>query len=73
MKLFTITRVGEIGYNEYDSAVIVAETEQQVREFMAHEPAGEGSEVWLESAVVKEIVIRNIKKTTCLSASFNAG
>jgi len=60
----------------YNSFVICAFSEKQVREMAAENSADEGSEVWLQNHLS---YIKMIAKTTCLNkpqiviSSFNAG
>lgn len=86
MKLWLIKRIDHVGYDEYDSAVVVAETEDAAR--LIH-PTGSAylwngtiwkdgnwsDNVWADPATLKvqEVGIASPGITGVVCASFNAG
>jgi len=76
MKLWLIYRTDDIDYDEYDSAVVMAETEEQARNLF---PQDFDSKVNLKNVVV-ECIGKSDKKTEkkysslgIICSSFNAG
>ncbi len=86
MKLFCVS-AASCGYDEYDSFVIIAESEEQVK-YLLDKKGLTDEDVNVENVVnlcilrfdksqepitIKEIKIEDFKKPTVICASYNAG
>lgn len=71
MKVYLLTRIGKIGYDEYDGKVIVAENEDEAR-IIANIRTGDEGKIWEDPTKVV-IVEVNAKYTSIVLTSFNAG
>lgn len=72
MKLWLLTRTGDIGWDEYNGKVVRAETEFQARD-IANQRTGDEGKIWGHITLVKceEIPIDGAARE--ILASFNAG
>lgn len=71
MNIYLVERTDKIGYDEYDSHVVVAETELFARLLVAEKAADEGEDIWLaESTRVSEI---SATPSRIVLSSFNTG
>lgn len=73
MKLYMISRTEDIGYDEYDSFVIAAESQEQARQIAADANGDEGRAPWLDStrSICREIDAKSEKGIVL--RSFQAG
>lgn len=51
MKIYLLTRKDRIGYDEYDSKVVVAKTAKRARD-LANEEQGDEGNVWINPKIV---------------------
>jgi hypothetical protein len=72
MKLFKLEVLGRVGYDEYDSFVVRAKSEEEARE-LANIEAGFQKDIWLDSDKVlcNEIYLDGDPEIIC--SSYNAG
>ncbi len=73
MNLYLISRTDEVGYDEYDSAVVIAESMAEARKI--HPGFGDSS-TWVAPKTLRVKLIglsRTSKAGTVICASFNAG
>ena len=74
MKLWLLERdAGLIGYDEYDSFVVRAETESQARGFARKRGADEGGDTWLDHNLVSCVPLQQGGDIGIILGSFNAG
>ena len=78
MKVFHIERNGGCGYDEYDSAVIVADTPEQALERLKEEHRDPNCNVWYHpwgdyDVTITEVDPSTYTKPTIIIESFNAG
>lgn len=64
MKLFLLWREGNIGYDEADSFVVRAESEESARELASQKAGDEGGLTWLQSdrSFCSELTVDGIDK-----------
>jgi hypothetical protein len=75
MKLYLIYRTDEYGYDEYDEAVVCAESEEEARNIHPREGCS-SLEGWIEPKDVKVSYLGEAEKgweKGVICASFNAG
>ena len=70
MKIYKVFRTDSVGWDEYDSAVVVAKNEQHAREIVAKEMSHGWGDVFGEHVQV-ELVNKEVEGVVV--ASFNAG
>ena len=87
MKLYKIIRMSKVGYDEFDSCVVIAEDEEQIHKWLdekckrdrhRYETQYEiqGSNYWdcgINDRKIEEIKLENYDKPFVLLSSFNAG
>ena len=73
MKAYLLARTERIGYDEYDSFVVVAESPEAARQLVADSKmvGDEGADTWL--APVVEVTEIPLDKAAIILGSFNAG
>jgi len=70
--IYLLTRKGHIGYDEYDSMVVRAESPEKARQ-LANDQCGDEGHVWTNSEKVKCLVIKASGPSKVIINSFNAG
>ena len=71
MKIYVLLRKDEVGWDEYDSKVIVAKNEKRARE-IANQHVGDEGEMWTDpNLVMCEVVDTTTEREVV--GSFNAG
>ena len=78
-KIYIINRTDRVGYDEHDSHVVIADSEEEARALVAtpddakyYWPGDEGSDIWYaESTKVTEVLPTDGKGIVL--SSFNAG
>ena len=75
MQIWLIERDEDIGYDEWDAKVVVAETEQAARELAALDTADEGKTVWFDQSRCVATVIGTADDPSprVILGSLNAG
>lgn len=71
MKIYLLNRTDDIGYDEYDSKIVVAETARRARK-LANEHVGNEGTVWQNTEIVTCRQVSTTEEGEVL-ASFNAG
>ena len=73
-KLYLVKRNDSVGYDEYDSYVVVAKNPLSARNICADNSADEPREIWLSDSTTTEYLGNAInKETRIVIESFNAG
>lgn len=76
MKLWILTRKDSVGYEEYDSFIVLAQDESEARK-LAHDQASYSFEdwsVWLDTNLCScEQLTRKGKKAKIILGSYNGG
>jgi hypothetical protein len=73
MKLFLLKRDGsDIGYDQYDSFVIIAKNEEEARN-IADNSCGDEGRIWNNKDLVSCDIILPKGSSGIISSSFNAG
>lgn len=70
-KFYLLLRIGNIGYDEYDSMLVRAENSNEARE-IANSRCGDEGKIWTDTKKVTCQVIRATGMSKLILSSFNA-
>jgi hypothetical protein len=73
LKIWHIKRLTEVGYDEYDAFVVIAETAGKARKLANEEECREGDRIWANPELASCAELKAEGEPRVVLGSFNAG